>query len=77
MVVGDAGDFGYILSLDNTARGEQRHRCQTPSCPTKTFMLSYRYLAYEPGIKDQVVALAHTGVASVIQDAFWGSTSIR
>jgi transposase-like protein len=50
-----------IMKAGRNARGEQRYRCQNPSCPTKTFMLSYRYRAYEPGIKDQVVAMAING----------------
>lgn len=36
----------------------QRYRCQHPNCPTQTFMLNYRYKAYEPGIKEQVVDMA-------------------
>jgi len=66
-----------IMKAGRNARGEQRYRCQNPDCPTKTFMLSYRYRAYEPGIKDQLVAMAHTVAASVIPDACWGSTSRR
>jgi transposase-like protein len=50
-----------IMKAGRNARGEQRYRCQNPNCPTKTFMLSYRYRAYEPGIKDQVVAMAING----------------
>ncbi len=50
-----------IMKAGRNARGEQRYRCPSPSCPTKTFMLSYRYRAYEPGIKDQVVAMAING----------------
>ena len=49
------------MKAGRNARGEQRYRCQNPDCPTKTFMLSYRYRAYEPGIKDQVVAMAING----------------
>ena len=30
-------------------------------CPAKTFMLMYRYQAYEPGIKEQAVAMAING----------------
>jgi transposase-like protein/IS1 family transposase len=41
-----------------SAHGVQRYRCQHPDCPTKTFMLNYRYRAYEPGIKAQVVEMA-------------------
>lgn len=41
-----------------SAHGVQRYRCRHPDCPVKTFMLSYRYRAYEPGIKAQVVEMA-------------------
>ena len=41
-----------------SARGERRYRCENPGCPTKSFMLNYRYKAYEPGIKETVVEMA-------------------
>lgn len=41
-----------------SAHGVQRYRCHHPDCPTKTFMLNYRYRACEPGIKAQVVEMA-------------------
>jgi len=43
------------------AYGEQRYCCQAADCSTKTFMLTYRYRAYEPGIKEQAVAMAING----------------
>ncbi len=52
-----------------SAHGVQRYRCQHPDCPTQTFMLNYRYRAYEPGIKAQVVETAiHS---SGIWDTAW------
>lgn len=36
----------------------QRYCCQHSDCPTQTFMLKYRYKAYEPGIKAQIVDMA-------------------
>ena len=50
-----------MMKSERNARGEQRYRCQNPNCPTKTFMLSYRYRAYEPGIKERVVAMVING----------------
>jgi transposase-like protein len=41
-----------------SARAVQRYRCRHADCPTKTFMRHYRYRAYEPGIKAQVVEMA-------------------
>jgi len=41
-----------------SAYGVQRYRCRHTGCPTKTFMCNYRYRAYEPGIKAQVVEMA-------------------
>ena len=41
--------------------GEQRYRCKAWDCKTVTFMLCYRYKAYEPGVKEQVVDMALNG----------------
>jgi transposase-like protein len=41
--------------------GVQRYSCQNQECLTKTFMQKYRYKAYEPGIKEQVVEMAING----------------
>ena len=38
--------------------GVQRYRCQEANCSTKTFMLHYKYKAYEPGIKQRIVEMA-------------------
>jgi len=48
----------HIAKSGLSALGVQRYRCQHPGCPTQTFMLNYRYRAYEPGIKAQVVEMA-------------------
>lgn len=50
-----------IKTVGLSAKGEQRYRCHNPECPTKSFMLEYRYRAYEPGIKTQVLAMAING----------------
>jgi len=44
---------------------------QNINCITKTFMLKYRYRAYEQGIKEQVVEMAING--SGIRDTAKGS----
>ncbi len=41
--------------------GTQRYRCQNEDCLTKTFLLDYRYKAYVPGVKRQVVEMAING----------------
>ena len=55
------GDSTHIKKSGFNAHGVQRDRCWQEPCPTQTFMLNYRYKAYEPGIKDQVVKLAING----------------
>ena len=40
------------------AQGTQRYHCQNADCETQTFMLDYRYRAYIPGIKKQIVDMA-------------------
>ena len=41
--------------------GVQRYCCQNLDCSTKTFMLEYRYRAYEHGVKDQALEMAING----------------
>ena len=47
-----------IMESGWNALGTQRYRCQNIERITKTFMLKYRYRAYEHGIKEQVVEMA-------------------
>ena len=51
----DIRNFGY------SEYGVPRYRCYNDECETKSFMLEYRYKAYEPGIKKQVVDMAING----------------
>lgn len=51
----------HIMQSGRNAHGEQRYRCQEADCPTKTFMLKYRYRACEPGIKEQILDMAING----------------
>ena len=50
-----------IMKSGRNASGMQRYRCQNIDCPTKTFMLKYRYRAYEQGIKKQLVEMVKNG----------------
>ena len=54
-------DSKHITQAGRNAHGEQRYRCQEPDCPTQTFMLKYRYRAYEPGIKEKMIDMAING----------------
>jgi transposase-like protein len=47
-----------VVKAGYSASGERRYRCGNPDCRTKSFMLTYRYKAYQPGIKAQVVDMA-------------------
>lgn len=57
IVCPDCGS-NHIRKAGYSARGEQRYRCANTDCPTKSFMLTYRYKAYQPGIKETVVEMA-------------------
>lgn len=50
-----------VRKAGRNAGGEQRYGCQNPDCDTKTFMLNYRYRAYQPGIKEKIVDRAING----------------
>lgn len=50
-----------IKTVGLSAKGVQRYRCNNPECLTKSFMLEYRYRAYEPGIKTQLLDMAING----------------
>jgi transposase-like protein len=49
------------VKAGKSVSGVQRYSCQNKECLTKTFMQKYRYKAYEPGIKEQVVEMAING----------------
>ena len=50
-----------ITRAGKSASGEQRYRCRAQDCPTVTFMLDYRYTAYQAGIKEKIVDMAING----------------
>ena len=41
-----------VKIIGRSAHGEPRFRCYEEHCATKTFMLKYRYKAYETGVKE-------------------------
>ena len=51
----------HITKSGRNAKGEQRYRCQNPTCQMKTFMLVYRYPACQPTIDHQITKLAING----------------
>lgn len=51
----------HIMKSGRNAHGEQRYRCQNTDCCVKTFMLAYRYQAYQPGIKQKILEMAING----------------
>lgn len=48
----------HIRKAGFNAHGVRRYRCEDSACPTKSFMLTYRYNAYKPGVKETVVDMA-------------------
>ena len=51
----------HVTRAGKSISGEQRYRCRSEECPTVTFMLAYRYTAYQPGIKKKVIDMAING----------------
>ena len=51
----------HLIKAGKSILGVQRYSCQNQKCSTKTFMQRYRYKAYEPGIKKQVIEMAING----------------
>ena len=56
-----------IRKAGQNEHGIQRYRCLGLDCPTNTFIMDYRYKAYQPGVKRQLVDMAING--SGIRDA--------
>ena len=51
----DVKNFGY------STHNVPRYLCCNDECKIKSFMLEYRYKAYEPGVKEQVIDMAING----------------
>ncbi|UYM14344.1 IS1-like element transposase [Endozoicomonas euniceicola] len=50
-----------VKSFGYSAHNVPRYFCCNAECETKSFMLEYRYKAYEPGVKEKVVDMAING----------------
>ncbi len=46
-----------VVKAGKSISGVQQYSCQNQECITKTFMQKYRYKAYEPRIKKQVIEM--------------------
>ena len=51
-------DSKEIKKAGFNIRGVQRYFCRNVSCDVNTFMLSYRYKAYNDGIIEQAIDMA-------------------
>lgn len=56
-----ACDSKNVKLIGHSIHGVPRFRCHDEHCCTKTFMLKYRYKAYEAGVKEQAVEMAING----------------
>ena len=54
-------DSSDVIKSGKAATGTQRYLCKNDDCPGKTFMLDYRYKAYEPGVMEQAIEMAING----------------
>lgn len=50
-----------IFKAGKNGNDTQRYRCGNEHCETKSFMLEYRYKAYEPGVINQGIDMAING----------------
>ncbi len=51
----------HIVKCGTTAAGKQRYRCQNDACRHRTFIRDYRYRAYLPDVKRQLIEMAMNG----------------
>ena len=54
-------DSDHIVKCGITAAGNQRYRCQNDACRQRTFIRDYRYRAYRPEVKRQIIEMAMNG----------------
>lgn len=50
-----------VVKCGTTAAGKQRYRCQNDVCRHRTFIRDYRYRAYLPEVKRQIIEMAMNG----------------
>ena len=50
-----------VVKCGTTAAGKQRYRCQNDACSHRTFIQDYRYRAYLPDVKRQLIEMAMNG----------------
>jgi len=54
-------DSDEIGKSGRNENGIQRYRCKNEMCEKKTFVLKYRYKAWEPGIREKIIEMAING----------------
>jgi len=50
-----------VVKRGTTAAGKQRYLCQNESCSHQTFIREYRYRAYLPEVRQQMIDMAVNG----------------
>ena len=50
-----------VVKYGQQPNGEQRYRCNNPSCQWRIFLLQYHNTGWEPRVKQQVVEMALNG----------------
>ena len=50
-----------VVNYGQQPNGEQRYRCNTPSCQRRIFLLQYHNTGWEPEVKQRMVEMALNG----------------
>ena len=51
-----------VVNYGQQPNGEQRYRCNNPSCQRRIFLLRYHNTRWVPEVKQQMVAMALNGI---------------
>ena len=60
-----------IAKRGKTETGKPRYRCQNTDCPHQSFLLNPSYKGRLPEIKEQVIDMHSTAMASAIPHVSW------
>jgi insertion element IS1 protein InsB len=50
-----------VVKYGQQPNGQQRYRCNNPSCQRRIFLLQYHNIGWVPGVKQQMVEMALNG----------------